>query len=152
MEMLANQRLRQFVNWLKINGRVKSDSNFASVIHYDRSAVSEILGSKRIVTRKFVDTVCCFYPELNRQFLEDENCAQMLTGENSSTNIINSTIARNGQVTIGNRTITSDDIAAIIKNFEERCEDKERVIINLQQQIERLTGIIAAMASGNDKA
>lgn len=70
---MDNQRLKEVVNYLKFNRRIFNDADLAKQLNKTRSYISEILSNKRSVTKKFCETFCSIYTEIDLHWL--------LTGE-----------------------------------------------------------------------
>lgn len=114
-----DKRLRQFVDYLRTQGLIKNDADFAARMRRSKSSISEILSGHRAITERLAAEMCIQFPQLNPGWLTDEDCTQML---------IDSPDANQGAVA------QDMDLAALIRLINQQNE----VIQQLASRIERM--------------
>lgn len=64
-----NQRIREFVDFLKKERIVLSDGEFASEVGIGKSQLSEVMSGKRNVSEKYIRKMRTRFPEINEEWL-----------------------------------------------------------------------------------
>lgn len=144
--MTENQKLRNVVNYLICEGKIKTIADFAASIGQNASGVSDKLTGRRHLTDTFVLRVTSAYPEINPNYFTDDDKAGMLRQTPTVS------VKGNGNQTAGHdlnvHQTSAQDPAGLIDNYEQRISELSGYIDNLNRHIERLTEIISKLAGG----
>lgn len=145
--MTENQKLRNVVNYLICEGKIKNIAEFADSIGQNRSGVSDKLTGRRPLTDAFVLRVTSAWPEINPNYFTNDDKAEMLRHSPS--------ISVNGY---GNQTAGRDlnvsqpprleEPTVPYGDYRQYIADLQGYIDNLNEHIKRLTEIISKLAGG----
>lgn len=114
-----NERLKIFINYLKEQRRVVSDSEFAKLTGKQRSFISELIAGKRTLSEQYVLKIADVFKELNKDWL--------LTG--------------NGEMLKENTSQSSDELELykkLIASLEETVASQKLIIQKLQNELIQL--------------
>ena len=133
-----NQRLREAVNLLKDQRKVRSDADCATILGVDKGDFSRLLSGKRPITQRFIGVFTKHFPQLDGNWL--------LTGEGEMIKS-HSASADNHSVSITGEEIkenniqvnTDETIAKLIAEVAAQRRVTEKVL----EQNSELIAIIA---------
>lgn len=133
-----NQRLRQAVDLLKDQRKVRSDAECANILGIDKGDLSRFLSGKRPITQRFVGTFTNHFPQINGHWLQTGEGEMIrshaLSAENHSVSIAGEEIRENNiQVN------TNETIAQLIAEVAAQRRVTEKVL----EQNSELIAIIA---------
>lgn len=138
-----NQRLREAVNLLKDQRKVRSDAECANDLGIDKADLSRMMSGKRPISQRFVGSFVRHFPEINEEWLR--------TGEGEMLKIA-SAIAENHSISIAGDDVRENNIhmnsdETIAKLIDEVSAQRRLTEIALQQN----SDLIAILAKGCNK-
>lgn len=140
-----NQRLREAVNLLKTQRKVRSDAECANILGIDKGDLSRFLSGKRPITQRFVGTFTAHFPQIDGNWL--------LTGEGEMIKSQTSTTG-NGSVSITGEEITDNNIQVntdeTIAKLIAEVAAQRRVTEKVLEQNSELIAIIAGKKKEED--
>lgn len=139
-----NQRLREAVNLLKTQRKVRSDAECANILGIDKGDLSRFLSGKRPITQRFIGTFTTHFPQIDGNWL--------LTGEGEMLKSQTSTTG-NGSVSITGEEITDNNIQVntdeTIAKLIAEVAAQRRVTEKVLEQNSELIAIIAGKQKEN---
>lgn len=144
--MTENQKLRNVVNYLICEGKIKNIAEFADSIGQNRSGVSDKLTGRRPLTDTFVLRVTSAWPEINPNYFTNDDKAKMLrqSPSISVTGYGNQTAGRDLNVS----SPKLEEPKAPYGDCQQYIASLQGYIDNLNEHIKRLTEIISKLAGG----
>lgn len=138
-----NQRLREAVNLLKDQRKVRSDAECANDLGIDKADLSRMMSGKRPISQRFVGSFVRHFPEINEEWLR--------TGEGEMLKIA-SAVAENHSISIAGDDVRANNIhmnsdETIAKLIDEVSAQRRLTEIALQQN----SDLIAILAKGCNK-
>lgn len=138
-----NQRLREAVNLLKDQRKVRSDAECANDLGIDKADLSRMMSGKRPISQRFVGSFVRHFPEINEEWLR--------TGEGEMLKIA-SAVAENHSISIAGDDVRENNIhmnsdETIAKLIDEVSAQRRLTEIALQQN----SDLIAILAKGCNK-
>ena len=136
-----NQRLRDAVNLLKKQRKLRSDAECAMILGIDKGDLSRILAGKRPATQRFVGIFTTRFPGINKEWI--------LTGEGEMLKN-HSAVADNHSISIAGEEIKENNIQVntdetIAKLIDEVAAQRKLTEIALKQN----SDLIAILAKGS---
>ena len=138
MEKLMAQRLRAFMDYLISEERVYNDADFCRKIGKNSSMVSQYSRGGRKITYDFVDAIHRVFPELNMDWLLNEDCTQMISPEGNFAAKGVENMRR--QVIFSIEDLPKDKVSIIkelrkqVVELEQKNNEKDKVIQDLVAQ------------------
>lgn len=144
--MTENQKLRNVVNYLICEGKIKNIAEFADSIGQNRSGVSDKLTGRRPLTDTFVLRVTSAWPEINPNYFTNDDKAEMLrhTPSISVNGYGNQTAGRDLNVS----SPKLEEPMAPYGDCQQYIASLQGYIDNLNEHIRHLTEIISKLAGG----
>lgn len=130
MEGFGAQRLKQFIDYLRFQGKIFNARDFSERIHKSNTFVSDLLSGRRDISSKTAQAIAAGFPEMNVRWLLDPECTEMLV-TSGSTHISNAGNVNNGR----------DQLIGAADDYRTLCE----TVARQQEFIDRLLGIIEKM-------
>lgn len=128
---IFSSRLRAFMDHLRSQGKIYNDADFCTKIGKNRPMVSEMLHSKRPITKGFATNLASVFPEFNPDWLTDESCTRMLCEAVDSP--------------------FPPTPMPVVMDTSGELERLHRIIDQQQTTIDRLLRIIERMQDGKDQ-
>lgn len=129
MESFGSQRLREFIDYLKSEGKVYNDTDFCNQISKNRQQVSQVLTGGRTLTPEFALHIARFFPELNFKYLIEEPCHYMLVKDKQNKEYLFN------ETTIDPFSENDKDIDRLLKIIEAQTKQIDQLV----QTVVRLT-------------
>lgn len=147
MESFGSQRLREFIDYLKSEGKVYNDTDFCCQIDKNRQQVSHLLTGKRPVSTEFALHVANHFPELNFKYLVSAEEKEML--RRSLSEVANKPISfhSRGKLPISREPANDalnkqfDALLNEYVNSDERSE-RERLLAIIEAQTKQIDQLV----------
>ena len=127
------------LNYLELSGRIKNDAEFAEIMEISRSRVSGMRSGKRAISAPFIRQMTFKFPEINPDFIADENCTQLLVegAGDVLTNVTNVNFkSPSAQITAGDQS----ELVAELRKEIERLTEENRWLKSMFETIVKRDG------------
>lgn len=131
------------MDYLRSTGKIYNDADFSKKLMKNRSHVSEVVNGKRPLTAGFVQDIANVFPELNDQWLLNEDCTQMLRYEQGPVGYVPSNdtaqLPAPKPVRLDHMAVVNEDMISqldrLISVNEQQAQQIDRLIeLNTKQQ------------------
>lgn len=150
METIEALHFRMLIDELKMQGKIYNITDFCVKIGKEKSktAISEMLTGKRTITPDFVNVIRASFPEVNREWLLNENSLQMFVGGPLMTE----EQARQGRKTQREESHSETNLLRQYLNEQSATIEAQRnTIKSLESQVKLLTEQTARLTKMLDR-
>lgn len=135
---MDNKHLTDVINYLVLQGVIKNAASFAARIGISPSRLTDTQKNRRPMTPAFIQRVCVEFPQINPEYLTDENSVNMVIpdGENKFPPQCN--VAGNVNFQSPSATINAPD-PELIKSLRAEIVRLNDQIVWMRNLIDKLT-------------